>query len=233
MLTYNDIVEGIEKLKKRGFIKTNRSGNTGIGKTLEDELGLEENNLPDPDGFTTELISTRKNSGSMLTLFTKSPEPRGVNSELLKSFGYPGKGGKLHLLTTVNALEFNTLKGKTGFKIEISGDKVNLLTSKKSLKPYWKKETLRQVLEKKYYELVYVSVENQGSGTNEQFHFNEAWLMRGFDFDNFVKLLKNGEIKVDIRIGQHPDGSPHDRGTGFRIFPDKLNICFSKRKRIV
>ena len=57
--------------------------------------------------------------------------------------------------------------------------------------------------------------------------------MRGFDFDNFVKLLKNGEIKVDIRIGQHPDGSPHDRGTGFRIFPDKLNICFSKRKRIV
>ena len=64
-------------------------------------------------------------------------------------------------------------------------------------------------------------------------HFDEAWLMKGFDFDNFVKLLRDGEIKVDIRIGQYSDGSPHDRGTGFRIFPDKLDLCFSKRKRIV
>ena len=104
----------------RGFIKTHRSGNTGIGKTLEDELGIEENNFPGPDGDITELKSARKNSSSMLTLFTKSPEPHGINSELLKSFGYPGKSGKLHLHTTVNALDFNTLKGETGFKIEIT-----------------------------------------------------------------------------------------------------------------
>ena len=57
--------------------------------------------------------------------------------------------------------------------------------------------------------------------------------MREFDFDNFVKLIKYGEIKVYIRIGQYSDGNPHDHGTGFRIFPDKLDLCFSKRKRIV
>ena len=233
MKTFEELVEGIKELKKRGFIKTHRSGNTGIGKTLEDELGVEENNFPGPDGDITELKSARKNSSSMLTLFTKSPEPHGINSELLKSFGYPGKSGKLHLHTTVNALDFNTLKGKTGFKIEITEDKVNLLTSKKDLKPYWTQETLQQSFERKYKELLYVKADSHGSDTNEEFHFDEAWLMRGFDFDNFVKLLKNGEIKVDIRIGQYSDGNPHDHGTGFRIFPDKLDLCFSKRKKII
>ena len=233
MKTFDQLVEEIKKLKKIGFIKTHRSGNTGIGKTLEDLLGIKENNFPGPDGITTELKSARKNSKSMLTLFTKSPDPHGINSELLKNFGYPGENGKLHLHSTINALEFNTLKGKTGFKIEIKDGQINIASKLKNIVPYWKKETLQKSFEKKYKELLYVKAESRGTKKNEEFHFNEAWLMKGFDFDNFVKLLKNGEIKVDIRIGQYEDGSPHDHGTGFRVFPDKLDLCFKKRKKMV
>ena len=91
MKTFEELVEGLKELKKRGFVKTHRKDDTGIGKTLEDELGIEENNFPGPDGITTELKSGRRNSSSMLTLFTKSPEPRGINTKLLKSFGYPEK----------------------------------------------------------------------------------------------------------------------------------------------
>ena len=169
----------------------------------------------------------------MLTLFTKSPDPHGINSKLLKNFGYPGENGKLHLHSTINALEFNTLKGKTGFKIEIKDGQINIASKLKNIVPYWKKETLQKSFEKKYKELLYVKAESRGKYEDEEFHFNEAWLMKGFDFDNFVKLLKNGEIKVDIRIGQYEDGSPHDHGTGFRVFPDKLDLCFKKRKQVV
>ncbi len=63
-----------------GWIKTHRSGNTGIGKTLEDLLGITENNIQGPDFGSYELKSGRINSNSMLTLMTKSPEPRGINS---------------------------------------------------------------------------------------------------------------------------------------------------------
>jgi len=55
----------------------------------------------------------------------------------------------------------------------------------------------------------------------------------GFNFDNFVHLLREGVILVDIRIGQYPDGRPHDHGTGFRVLPDKLDLCFSHRERIM
>ena len=36
MKTFEELVEGLKELKKRGFVKTHRAGSTGIGKTLED-----------------------------------------------------------------------------------------------------------------------------------------------------------------------------------------------------
>ena len=70
MKTYDEMILGLKALKEKGFVKTHRAGDTGIGKTLEDLLGIEENNIPGPDGEDTELKAARKNSPSMLTLFT-------------------------------------------------------------------------------------------------------------------------------------------------------------------
>ena len=121
MIGYTKLVEDLKKIKGKSYIKTHRSGNTGVGKTLEDELNIKENNVPGPNGFKLELKSARKNSKSMLTLFTKSPLPKKANSILLEQFGYPSAKGndRKELHTTVNALAFNTLKGKTGFRINI------------------------------------------------------------------------------------------------------------------
>ena len=81
--------------------------------------------------------------------------------------------------------------------------------------------------------MLYVKADYRGSGKDEEFHFNEAWLMHGFDFDNFIKLLNDGKILVDIRIEQYPDGRPHDHGTGFRVFPGKLDLCFTSREKVL
>jgi len=80
---------------------------------------------------------------------------------------------------------------------------------------------------------LYVKADCRGRGANEEFWFNEAWLLTGFDFENFVKLLKEGHILVDIRIGQYQDGRPHDHGTGFRVSPDRLDLCFSHREQVI
>ena len=171
----------------------------------------------------------------MLTLFTKSPLPPKANSILLKKFGYAStkKRGTKRLETTVNAIDFNTIKGKPGFKISIKGDRVNLITKSNEIVAYWDKETLKNSFERKLPKLLYVKAEARGEGSDEEFWFNEAWLLSGFNFNNFVKLLKEGVILVDIRIGQYPDGRPHDHGTGFRVFPDKLDLCFMHRERLI
>ena len=87
MKTYEELLVTLKELKKEGFIKTHRKGPTGIGKTLEDLLGIKENAVPGPDAHLTELKSARKGTSSMLTLFTKSPLPYGSNSVILDEYG--------------------------------------------------------------------------------------------------------------------------------------------------
>jgi len=236
MITYPELIERLKAItiKEKGYIKTHRKGNTGIGKTLEDLLGITENNIPGPNTAMIELKSARKNVSSKLTLFTKSPLPPKANSVLLERFGYESARGnkRKELHTTVNAKEYNRLKGKPGFKIDIQKDRVNLITIQKEIVGYWDKETLKNSFEKKLPKLLYVKAEAKDKGSNEKFWFNEAWLLSGFNFENFLNLLKEGIILVDIRIGQYPDGRPHDHGTGFRVFPDKLDLCFEYRERI-
>ncbi len=235
MKTFNEIIQRLRNLNKLGFIKTRRGGPTGIGKTLEDLLAIKENNVPGPDiGQTIELKSARKNANSMITLFTKSPLPSKSNIYLLKKFGYAtgeSKGKKI-LHTTINGVNFNKLRGNLGFKAIYRAKRIILTTTPPdSFEVYWTEEILKQSIEKKYPEgLVYVKADSKGSGKNEEFHFNEAYLLRQFDFDNFIRLLKKGKILIDIRIGQYPDGKTHDHGTGFRVFPRDLDSCFSRKK---
>lgn len=235
MKGYQIITKKLKAIKNLGYIKTHRAGNTGIGKTLEDLLGIKENNIPGPNAKMIELKSARKNVSSMLTLFTKSPLPPKANSVLLDRFGYASARGnnRKELHTTVSAKEFNSLKGKTGFKANIQKDRVNLITSTNEIVGYWDKNTLKNSFERKLPKLLYVKADSRGNSTNEEFWFNEVWLLSGFNFDNFVKLLRKEVILVDIRIGQYPDGKPHNHGTGFRVFPDKLDSCFSHREKII
>jgi hypothetical protein len=235
MKGYYSILRKLKEIKEMGYIKTHRAGNTGIGKTLEDLLGIKENNIPGPNARMVELKSARKNGSSMLTLLTKSPLPRKANSVLLERFGYKSELGnnKKELHTTVSAKEFNTLKGKSGFKIVIEKDRVNLVTVASEVVGYWDKETLKRSFERKIPKLLYVKADSRGSGSDEEFWFNEAWLLSGFDFKNFVGLLHEGTILVDIRIGRYPDGRAHDHGTGFRVLPAKLDLCFEHREKIL
>lgn len=103
MLTYKEFLEKLKEIKEMSYVKTHRRGNTGIGKTLEDLLGIKENNVPSPNHRMFELKSARKNAKSMLTLFTKSPLPEKANSTLLKKFGYKSAKGndRKELHTTV------------------------------------------------------------------------------------------------------------------------------------
>jgi len=235
MLSYTGFLRRLKEIKSKGWIKTHRKGNTGIGKTLEDLLGIKENNIAGPDHKKFELKSARKNTKSMLTLFTKSPLPKKANSILLENFGYPSaKGnGRKELHTTVVCSSFNTLKGFEGFKLKVTKNEISLISNENEELGYWDKETLQKSFERKYPGLLYVKAESRGKGLEEEFWFNEAYLLKGFDFDNFLDLIKKDIIKVDVRIGQYSDGRSHDHGTGFRVMPDKLDLCFKTRKKLL
>lgn len=61
-LLLTDFIDSFNDIKSQGFVRTHRKGPTGIGKTLEDLLGIQENNIQGPDFGIYELKSTRINS---------------------------------------------------------------------------------------------------------------------------------------------------------------------------
>lgn len=83
IVTLEDFIREFTQIKGMGWIQTHRSGPTGIGKTLEDLLGIPENNLDQPDFGDYELKSCRIDSPSMLTMFTRAPSAR--KSEYISS----------------------------------------------------------------------------------------------------------------------------------------------------
>ena len=86
--TLEEFKSKMDEISIKGWIKTHRRGPTGIGKTLEDLLGITENNASEPDFGVYELKSARDTDSSMLTLFTKTPKPPRVNNYLLNNYGY-------------------------------------------------------------------------------------------------------------------------------------------------
>ena len=71
--TLTQIKKDLKELSEKGWIKSNRKHNTGIGKTLEDYLGITENNIALPNFDVMELRSQRINTISMRHRSPKVP----------------------------------------------------------------------------------------------------------------------------------------------------------------
>ena len=91
--TKETLIGRLCKIKNLGWIETQRKGNDGgVGNTLEDLLGIEENNLPLPNAGEWEIKVQRAGTTSLTTLFHMEPSPRGmklVPQVLLPSYGWP------------------------------------------------------------------------------------------------------------------------------------------------
>jgi len=256
-MDYQQFLVKIAQIKEMKFVPSHRVGDTGIGKTLEDLLGITENNISSADLGKYEIKAARKNTSSMLTLFTKAPQPSSANSELLEKCGYPTRKtsgnfslrnysqntltahqtfnlrgedlpGEKELHSTVDAISTNP----QGLKLGIRDNRLYIDNPKKVL-AYYDNIALKECFEKKYNSLLYVLAEHYGTRAKEYFWFNEAYLLDGFSFERFSELILEGKLKVDIRIGHYSNGKLHDHGTGFRIMPKYLPQCFRTRNKIL
>ena len=224
----------LQKIKKMGFVKTHRKGDTGVGKTLEDLLGIKENNIPLADiGGIAELKSYRKNAKSMMTLFTLEPLPKGGNRDrlLLDKFGYSKRKNRRskELHSTLSCKRYNN----QNLKLSVEKDKIRVKGKNKRLNIFWDMESVEKKFNKKLPALVYVLTNTKIIKGNEHFHFNEAYLLENFDFELFKKRVRVDDIVVDFRMYYRPNGSVRNHGTGFRVKVNKLDDCFFKRTKLI
>jgi len=239
--TLEDFVRDFRQIQASGWVLTHRAGPTGIGKTLEDLLGIPENNLGEPDFGEYELKSSRLNSGSMLTIITCAPQPAKANTYLRLKYGYSSSAynnNEKVLHSTLNALSLTPISN-TGCKLKVTckGSKIHITSETEVENVYWDVESLREAFNAKYKnQFVYVKAEARGGQKSEEFRFISAHIVSGFDYDEFLSLLGQGKIYVDLRIGQYHSGKnagkTHDHGTAFRIRETDQFLLFKNKAQI-
>ena len=122
-----ELIEKFKEIYAQGWILNKRGRNDGaVGNTLEDLLGIPENNLPIPNAAEWELKAQRANTSSLLTMFHMEPSPRAmkvVPDILLLKYGWPSaEAGKKYpedeksFRGTLNAQNFTD----RGFKVQVN-----------------------------------------------------------------------------------------------------------------
>lgn len=235
------LIQEFKRIQSLGFIRSNRSHNTGIGKTFEDYLGVQENNLKDSDFEGFEIKSQRFLSLSKITLFTKSPSaPDRANSYLRENFGYlDNKTNSKIIHTSFFGNRYNSYLNQYSFKLEINRieRKIYLIVKNHHTdeiindKIYYTFDDLLESI-KKLERLFVVTANAQKRDEIEYFHFTKARIFLGFNFEKFLDLIEIGKIQYDIRIGVYKSGKyigrQHDHGSGFRIFRDNIKDLFNE-----
>jgi len=251
--TKESLIERLKEISNKGWISNARHGNVGgIGNTLEDLLGIEENNLPIPNAAEWELKCQRINTTSLTTLFHMEPSPRAfrfVPSIFLPLYGWSHQTipNELSFRQTINGLA----RSDRGFKIVIDRHSRKVLVSfdpsavdprhKKWLEsverrvglkeldpqPYWGFDDLFHKAGTKLLNCFYVQAETKHEGEREFYHYKSILMLEGFDLDKFISSLEKGFLLVDFdaRTG-------HNHGTKFRLRQDKLPDLYEKVKII-
>lgn len=206
------------------IITSERIGDTSIGKANEIFEGILENNsyLPDKNGVEYKIHNSK--SSSAVTLFTSSPSrPKKINSILRKKYGRLDEehGIKtIHISLMCNKITmFNNFKFITFLK----NDRIHVIAE--DLEFYWLFDDLHFRSKTKLEKFNYREAHKL---SNTSFLINKEENYEGFKFDNFINLIESGDIFIDIRMGiDRKNKKPHDHGTAFRIFSDKIKHLYN------
>lgn len=252
------LISALTEIRNKGWIPNARSGNVGgIGNTLEDLLGIEENNLPIPNAAEWELKCQRKNTTSLTTLFHMEPSPRAlrfVPQILLPKYGWPHQeaGTQYHetemsFRQTIHGLSrsdrgFKVITDKQNKKILISFDSgsvdgrhsswLKTVAERVGLseldpQPYWGFDDVFHKAGTKLLNCFYIQAETKKIGGIIHFLYSDIMILQGFNIDKFVEALDTGQLLVDFDAR-----TGHNHGTKFRLRQNALPSLYSKVTKI-
>jgi len=202
------------KIKEMGYIKSVRNGSTGIGMTFEKLIGKQIDNASNPDFFDIEIKTKRKYSVSNINLINinpKGPTNQEIN-RLKNTYGYNDKKDpnlkKLNAIINGKKIE----KCGAGFLFKLKVDRkqkkifICILDNDLNLiekRLYWDFEIIKERIYKKINILALVyALTNKKNGV-EYFKYYKMNIYILKDFNNFIRLIENGKIKVALKLGNY------------------------------
>jgi len=257
--TKEELNSKLKELAEMGRVPNKRFGNHGgVGNTLEDYLGIEENNLPIPNASEWELKTQRAETSSLITLFHTEPSPRAmgfVPKILLPKYGWRHQEagnnygeGEMSFRQTIHGLSHSD----RGFIVKIDRREKKILISFDSNKvsdrhkewlesvqnkvglkelnpqPYWGFDDLEHKAGTKLLNCFYVQAQVKKEKKKEYYWYNKVLMLQKFNFEGLLKALESGILLVDFDAR-----TGHNHGTKFRLRQNQLPILYEKATVII
>ena len=238
-----ELLNRLKGIASLGWVRSQRSGPTGVGYTLETLLGIQANSSKAPDYNGIELKAGRskgKGAKTRTTLFSKVPDwdRSALNaSSLLSTYGYL-VGGRRQIYCSLKA-QPNSL----GHYLEISDDGrylYSMFKPKGSVSAgekvfCWNLDALRDSLGAKHRETFWVKARTKKDSSGaEFFQYTDVIHTRGPLLGNFSEMLRIGGIELDYALHEKTTESgskrTRDHGYLFKIWQQNLKTLFPPSK---
>lgn len=252
--TKEQLIEKLIEIKNSGWIENARPGNAGgVGNTVEDLLGIEENNLPIPNAAEWELKCQRSKTSSLTTLFHMEPSPRAIRfipKIFLPKYGW--QHDQAGIRYSENEMSFRqTIHGNSrsdrGFKVQVDNEERKILISFDSdsvesrhsewletvknrigldeLSPqaYWGFDDLFHKAGTKLINCFYLLADSKRENGIEYFSYNKILMLQKFSIEKFAVGLNEGFVLVDFDAR-----TGHNHGTKFRLRQNRLPNLYKR-----
>ncbi|CAM3871542.1 MvaI/BcnI family restriction endonuclease [Alkalicoccus chagannorensis] len=221
---FEELMFMIQKVNSKGYIKSSKQGDTAIGFTFEEELGIQSNSNKNPDykgieikcGRSKQVKERRKISKGKQTLFALVPNWGRLSNrrELVEIYGHndPNRNRK-GLYCTIKVTE-----NSYGWKLEIDEiqQKIFLCNNGERVVNYDMSD-LKNTLEQKHGETVFITAHSKKDPDGiERFHYDTVVHCREVQFKEFINLIKENQIGVDFAIHKKND-KVRDHGFLWRL----------------
>lgn len=246
--TKDALIDELRKIRKLGWILNARRGNVGgVGNTLEDLLGIEENNLPLPNAAEWELKCQRADTTSLITLCHSEPSPRAlrfVPQILLPYYGWQHKeAGKNYEINEMSFRQTISGAGRSdrGFMVMVDRGTQKLLISfdakevdrrhiewlnsverriglsELEPQPYWGFVDLEHKIGTKLLNSFYIQAKVKKEKKQEFYWYSDIMMLQGFNLEKLLTGIEQGFVYIDFDAR-----TGHNHGTKFRLRQNML-----------
>ncbi|KAB7696323.1 hypothetical protein GBN33_13700 [Plesiomonas shigelloides] len=237
--TATELLLKLRAIAGDGWFKSQRSGDTGIGYTIETLLGKAADSSKKPDYNGIELKSGRDNK-NRTTLFAQVADwriPSCCNSsaEIVDRYGYQRDDG-LRLYCTISAKKENPQGLR--FFFNAAEDQLEEWfvedSTKKELVAAWPSNLLRERLLEKHAETFWIEAETKMIDGCEFFKLKSITHTRAPLVSQLMPLISDGIITMDHLIKRKASNNQvTEKGPLFKISKTDLDLLFPEPKNYV
>ena len=252
VFTKESLIQMFLSIQQMGWVPNARPGNDGaVGNTLEDLLGITENNLPLANAGEWEIKAQRANTRALGTLCHLDPSPRAVSLVtrlLLPKYGWVHKkagtdypAAELSFRQTISA----PVRTDRGFGIEVDHTQRKVVVSfdanavdqrhadwlesvrrragigELSPQPYWGISDLLHKVGSKLHNCFFLLADSKKVEGMEHFRYSKILMLSNLDPDRLLDAIEVGKIKVDFDVR-----TGHNHGTKFRMYRRDLPAIY-------